>query len=157
MTRRDPVEEMERLFERMSRECERIGEDLEAGFGDLETGLGRGITVDVAEDESTVTVTADLPGYDRDDIDVTASDRTLTIAAERDESVESDAEGDGAIEDDSLEYHRRERRRRSVSRRIRLPTDVDETAAAATYVNGVLTVELPKTDADATGHRIDVK
>ncbi|SDX92619.1 Hsp20/alpha crystallin family protein [Halopenitus persicus] len=152
MTRRDPFEEMERLFERMSREFERIGEDLEAGFGDLETGLGRGITVDVAEDESTVTVTADLPGYDRDDIDVTASDRTLTIAAERDESVESDAGGD-----DSLEYHRRERRRRSVSRRVRLPSDVDETAAEATYANGVLTIELPKTDADGDGHRIDVE
>ncbi|WP_096390465.1 archaeal heat shock protein Hsp14 [Halopenitus persicus] len=151
MTRRDPFEEMERLFERMSREFERIGGDLEAGFGDLESGLGRGITVDVAEDESAVTVTADLPGYDRDDIEVTASDRTLTITAEREESAESDAE------EDAIEYHRRERRRRSVSRRIRLPIDVDETAAEATYTNGVLTVELPKTDADADGHRIDVE
>ncbi|SEH36655.1 heat shock protein Hsp20 [Halopenitus malekzadehii] len=152
MTRRDPFEEMERLFERMNREFERIGGDLEAGFGDLESGLGREISIDVAEDESTVTVTADLPGYDRDDIDVTVSDRTLTIAAERDESVEHSVD-----EEDALEYHRRERRRRSVSRRVRLPSDVDETAAEAAYFNGVLTVELPKTDVDADGHRIDVE
>ncbi|WP_280535376.1 Hsp20/alpha crystallin family protein [Halopenitus sp. POP-27] len=152
MTRRDPFEEMERLFERMNREFERIGGDLEAGFGDLESGLGREISVDVAEDESAVTVTADLPGYDRDDIDVTASGRTLTIAAEHDESVERNVD-----DEDALEYHRRERRRRSVSRRVRLPSDVDETAAEATYTNGVLTVELPKTDVDAGGHRIDVE
>ncbi|MFA9516826.1 archaeal heat shock protein Hsp14 [Halopenitus sp. H-Gu1] len=144
MPRRDPFEEIEQLFDRMGREFEQIG-------GDLESSLGGGFNVDVTEDDETITVVADLPGYDRDEIDVTLADRTLTIAAERSEE-HADEESD-----DDVQYHRRERRSRSVSRRIRLPADVDESAVSASYNNGVLTIELPKQTADAGGHHIDVE
>jgi HSP20 family protein len=144
MPRRDPFEEIEQLFDRMSREFEQIG-------GDIETGLGGGFSVDVAETDETVTVTADLPGYDREGIDVTLSDRTLTIAAERSEEYADERD------EDDVQYHRRERRERSVSRRVRLPADVEEDSASATYNNGVLTIEFAKRVADDGGHRIDVE
>ncbi|GAB3415395.1 Hsp20/alpha crystallin family protein [Haloparvum alkalitolerans] len=141
MTRRDPFRDIEELFDRMSREFEEFGSG-------IESRVGEGISVDVAEDDETVTVTADLPGYDRDDVEVTVQDRTLTIAAEHAETDEAD--------DEDTQYHRRERRRRSVSRRLRLPTEVREDEASATYQHGVLTVELPKATGDAGGHSIDI-
>ena len=144
MPRRDPFEEIEQLFDRMSREFEQIG-------GDIETGLGGGFSVDVAETDETVTVTADLPGYDREGIDVTLSDRTLAIAAEQSEEYADERD------EDDVQYHRRERRERSVSRRVRLPADVEEDSASATYNNGVLTIEFSKRVADDGGHRIDVE
>lgn len=143
MTRRDPLREIEELFDRMSREFEDFG-------GGIELGAGEGISVDVAEDDEAVTVTADLPGYDREDVEVTVQDRTLTIAAEQDETEESE----GGEED--VQYHRRERRSRSVSRRIRLPAQVHKEEATATYQNGVLTVELPKVEGGMDGHNIDI-
>lgn len=143
MTRRDPFREIEELFDRMSREFEEFG-------GGIESRVGEGISVDVAEDDEAVTVTADLPGYERADVEVSVQDRMLTIAAEHAETEESESD------EADVQYHRRERRRRSLSRRVRLPAEVRKEEASATYQNGVLTVELPKVEEDAGGHSIDI-
>lgn len=146
MPRRDPFNEIEELIERMGREFEDLGGGIEAGMG------GSGLNVDVAEDDETITVTADLPGYDRDDIEVSIQDQVLTLAAEQTDSHETETD------EADVHYHRRERRSRSVSRRIRLPARVIEDDATATYKNGVLQVTLPKESAsDADGHNIDIE
>lgn len=133
--RRDPFKEIEELFEQLN-----------AGFGEMSGEFasigGSGINVDVADTEDQIVVTADVPGFDADDIDVSVTDRQLRIAAEHTEETE-----DGA--DDEPHYYRRERSRRSVSRTVSLPADVAEREAAASYENGVLTVELPKASDDS--------
>ncbi|MFB6221320.1 MAG: Hsp20/alpha crystallin family protein [Halolamina sp.] len=126
--RRDPFEEIEELFEQLNAGFSEMGEN----FGEQ---LDGGIHVDVADADDAIVVTADVPGFDPDDIDVSVQDRRLTIAAEHSEAAE---------EDEAETYYRRERTKRAVSRTVSLPTDVDETAASASYENGVLTVELPK-------------
>lgn len=142
--RRNPFEEVERMLERMTEQFEGVGET---------GGLGsENVSVDVAEDDEEVTVTADLPGFDKDDIDISIRDAQLTIRAHRDEESEQTGE---ASEDAT--YHRRERTHREVSRSLRLPADINEEQANATYQNGVLTVTLPKTGAGAQGHSIDVE
>ena len=118
------------MFERMNQQLGQLNEMPVPGTQQL--------SVDLADREDAFEVTADLPGYDREDIDLSVADRTLRISAEHDDSTEA---GDG-------DYLRRERRRRSVSRSLSLPEDVAEEEASATYTNGVLTVTLPK----ATGH-----
>lgn len=141
--RRDPFKDIEELFDRLN-----------AGFGDLgrelETEFGQGgdILVDVADADGHLVVTADVPGFEKDDISVSVSGRKLTVAAA--ESTEQETQ------DEDAHYYRRERSQRRVSRTITLPVDVDETAASATYENGVLTVELPKQEADDRGTDIDV-
>lgn len=151
MPRRDPFREIEELFERMGREFEELG-------GTLETPMSADVAVDVAEDDEEIRVTADLPGYDREEIDVELHDEALTIAATREDASETDADADGADdEEDDVRYHVRERRTRAVSRRIPLPDPVKPDGATASYTNGVLTVTLPKRSAtDASGHRIDI-
>ncbi|WP_424014279.1 Hsp20/alpha crystallin family protein [Halorubrum xinjiangense] len=178
MTRRDPFDEIEDLLERMGREFEELGGTLEGTGPDVPRFPGaRDVDVDVIEDDETVTVVADLPGFDAADVDVEFRDDALVITGSREESSEfavadagdadeagktdADAAGDAADgaheDDDEVRYHRRERRLRSVSRRIPIPEPVEADAATASFDAGVLTVTLPKRSPDDDrGHTIDV-
>lgn len=131
------------MFDRMSEQFEDIGPG-----GEMEAGR---ISVDVAEDDEEVTVTADLPGFDKDDIDISVRDGRLTIRAQREQETEEESESEEET------YHRRERIHREVSRTLRLPADVVKQEASASYQNGVLTVTLPKAEAEEEGHSIDVE
>lgn len=85
------------------------------------------------EDERSYWVQAALPGLERKDIEIVVEDEVLTIKGER-------------KEDDSKErtYFIREFKRGSFVRSFKLPNTADQTKVAATYQDGVLTVELPK-------------
>ncbi|WP_336035499.1 Hsp20/alpha crystallin family protein [Halobacterium yunchengense] len=130
--RRTPFDELERLLDKMNDARERA-----AG----------GLAVDVRDDGDAFEVAADLPGFEREDIEVEVHERTLRIDATHSEDVREDDE----------DYVRRERSNRSLSRSLTLPEDVDEAAATAAFENGVLTVTLPKTHADESGTSIDVE
>ncbi|WP_435096749.1 Hsp20/alpha crystallin family protein [Halarchaeum sp. P4] len=79
-----------------------------------------------------VHVFADLPGCDRDRIELRARENRLRIRADR----EDDAAGEGRV-------HRRERSR-TVDRTVDLPARADVDEARASYENGVLRITLPK-------------
>jgi HSP20 family protein len=146
MSRINPFDEIERMFERMNRQFNELSE----GGAQLPatTGGPQAVSMDVAEQDEEYVVTADLPGYEKEDIDLSISDRTLRVGVDREESTdESDEDGT---------YIRRERRRQSVSRTITLPEEVDEEEASAAYNNGVLTVTLPKRDRSDGSRSIDI-
>lgn len=121
-------------------------EEMNRGLEAFDSSLTQGVPVDVVEHDEEFVVTADLPGYDKEDIDVRLSGATLTIAAER--SSESTSE-DG-------EYVRQERSRETVSRSLRLPDRVDESETEADYQNGVLTITLRKSGV-GEGESIDIE
>lgn len=132
----NPFQEIEQLFDRMSRE-----------FGGTPFAASTGsVAVDVEERDDEFVVTADVPGYSKEDIEVTLADRTLRVRAEHEEETE---EGDA-------DYLRRERRTTSASRSVRLPADVEEEGIRATYKNGVLSVTLPKRESEG-GQQIEVE
>lgn len=133
--RRNPFDDVERLFDRLN---EQFGESV---------GVGGGFPVDVEDAGDHYVVTADLPGFETEDIDVQVRDDALHVDATR-ERDEEDA-------DDT--YIRRERSARSVSRRIGLPEAVEEADATARFENGVLTVELPKSGEGSDETRIDIE
>jgi HSP20 family protein len=149
---RNPFEEVERLFERLSRQFEEASRDWDAEgpLAEWRSGV-EAMAVDLVEHDGEFVVTVDLPGFDRDDVDVQVTDHTLTIEAEHEE--EATEEGD---EREEGRYLRHERRRESTRRSIRLPDAVDTGAVTARMNNGVLTVTLPKVDAD-TGRSIEVE
>jgi HSP20 family protein len=138
-----PFEDLDELIDRMNREFSELSRTFEGGSGVLAE-----VSVDVADTGEDIVVTADLPGYAEDDIDLRADRESVTISAEREtEAVNEDAH-----------YHRKERSHQSVSRRVPLPEAVEAESASASYSNGVLTVTLPKLDPDAGGgHQIDVE
>jgi HSP20 family protein len=139
--RPNPFTDIERFFEQMNR-----------AFGDTMPTRPHELAVDVVETDTDIVVSADLPGFDREDVTLSLSGRDLTIDADH----ETDAET--AAEDDDTRYVRRERTHRAVSRTVRLPDAVDEEAASATFTNGVLTVTLPRetVDDDEESHTIDI-
>ena len=130
MKGRNPFEEIEELLDRMSR-------GIEEG-SDLSLAGARSVSVDVADRGDEFVITADLPGYQKEDIDLRLSEDTLRLSANR-ETEE--------IEEEET-YVRKERSHQSVSRRIPLPEPVDDEAAKARYQNGVLNVTLPKLAAE---------
>lgn len=138
--RRNPFDEIEEMLDRVSRQVE---EGMTAGG----LQVPGSVPVDVADTDDEYVVTADLPGYETDDIDLTLSDGTLRLEANRADETEH---ADGR-------YLRRERTKTSASRRIRLPDPVDEEAVAAGFENGVLTVRLPKVSSGEDSRRIDIE
>lgn len=105
------------------------------------------IRMDVKEDEKAYAVHADIPGVAKEDIHVTIDGNTVSIRAEVRKSSEQ-KEGEKVL--------RRERYFGRVSRSFALEHEVDETAAAAKYQDGVLELTLPKKLATAA-RRLDVQ
>lgn len=161
-----PFEDIDRLFERMSDAPAARGW---SPWGETWSRMGGNrMDVDVAEYDDEVVVMADLPGFEREEIDVTIVEGTLRIHAERERESEYGSGDEGAPDDGGelmnresgspQTYLHRERRHESVSRRIDLPRAVREDEASAHYRNGVLTVTLPlDVDRDDDSHRIDVE
>jgi HSP20 family protein len=90
--------------------------------------------VDVTEDEKAIKITAELPGMEEKDINVSVSRDAVTITGEKREEKEEEDKG----------YYRMERRYGSVRRTVPLPFEVEIDKAQATFKNGILTIELPK-------------
>ena len=92
--------------------------------------------VDVTEVPDCYKVSADIPGVNKDDINVSIDGNLVTIEAEIKRSKEST--------DKAGKVLRSERYSGLMSRAFTLTQDVDETRASAKYEDGVLTIELPK-------------
>jgi HSP20 family protein len=145
-SRTNPFSELERLFDQWNRQLEESADwwDAESVRPMLRSDE---FALDVLEEPDHLTVTVDVPGYDRDELDVRVADRTLWIEAEhREEEAERDEN-----------YLRRERRRKSDRRQLKLPTAVDADAVTANLKNGVLTITIPKAEPEADAHEIEIE
>ncbi|MFB6068816.1 MAG: Hsp20/alpha crystallin family protein [Halobacterium sp.] len=143
MRRNNPFDDIERMLERMAEQFEGVDE-----FRSFEAPFGGRLKVDVEDLPDEYVVTADLPGFEKADIEVELADETLRIAADRETAAESEEAG---------HYVRRERSRESMSRSVSLPEPVDEDGVSARFKNGVLTVTLPKLHTAADSHSIDIE
>ena len=125
--------EMNRIFDEFSRTWD-VG-PLETVEESLGTYLPK---VDMIEDDKDLQITAELPGMNEKDIDVSLARNMLTITGEKKEEKEEK-------EEKVKGHYRMERHYGSIRRSIPLPCDVDYDKAEATFKNGVLHVRLPKT------------
>jgi HSP20 family protein len=92
--------------------------------------------IDVGESENAIDLTAELPGVDEKDVDVTLADGVLTIRGEK--KAERDEK------DKDKNWHVVERSYGSFSRTISLPFDPDSAKVEAKFDKGVLHIHLPK-------------
>jgi len=135
---RDLWREVDRLFERFGRMT--WLEPFEEGLAPFRSFAP---AVDVSETDDEVHVTAELPGLEKDDIEISVEDDSLVLSGEKKEEEERRGKG----------YYRCERYYGSFNRRIPLPCEVQSDRAEATFKNGVLTVRIPKTEEARRKHR----
>lgn len=105
--------------------------------------------VDIEEGKNEYKISAELPGFDQNDVNVYVEKHVLHIASvKKSEQNEKDESG--------KKYLVRERRQESFERSFTLPEDVDEESISAAYKNGLLELAMPK-KVSAVPKKIDVK
>ncbi len=112
--REDPFDDLFREIERMMNEMMTGGDMSFNSAATASSGFGTDTHVDVHDTDQEVRVVADLPGVEKQNIDLECDGKSLTISARSDH--------------------------REYDERISLPRRVDEHTATATYNNGVLEV-----------------
>jgi HSP20 family protein len=104
--------------------------------------------LEVSETEKELHITAELPGIDPKDAEVTLADDVLTIRGEKQAQHEEGKERD---------FHLTERSYGTFARHLRLPFHADAQKIQASFKDGVLTLTIPKPEeAQQKVHRIDV-
>lgn len=101
--------------------------------------------INATQDRNNYYVRAELPGVVAEDLEISAVNRTLTLAGKRSSPPE-----------EGVSYHRKERMDGAFSRSITLPTEFENDKVEASLVNGLLTVTLPKPE-KAKPRQISVK
>ena len=141
-------------FVTFRREMDRMFEDFFTGVGGdraLQSATGWSAvapTIDVAESDREVVVTAELPGLNDKDFEVTLAGDLLTIKGEK-KSEHEEKNGDATY---------MERRFGSFARTLRLPFEIGNEKIDAKYDKGVLTVRVPKpAEVQKRVRRIEVK
>ena len=104
-------------------------------------------SINVVENNDHYLLEVAIPGLNKNDIELKLENGLLRISAERKEEKEDSAE----------RYTRREFGYASFQRTMKLPENVDEAKISATSKNGVLNIELPKTEVAEAVKTIEIK
>lgn len=102
--------------------------------------------VDLYEEKDEIVAKAELPGIEKDAIQVNVADHLLTIKGEKKKEEETKEKN----------FYRSERSYGSFSRSVELPAEVQGEKARASFKNGVLEIRLPKTE-EAKKKEVQVK
>jgi HSP20 family protein len=125
---KDPFQEMQRLQREVNKVFSGVGQSLSREIPPVNAWIGEG----------DVIVAAELAGIDPAKVDISVVGDTLTISGSREAEALKDGES----------YHRQERDYGSFSRTIQLPFHVETGKVEARYERGVLTITMPRAEAD---------
>ena len=128
-------DEFDRFFERMAREFSAVAKV---------EGEGWRWGLDVADEDDTIVVRAEAPGFDADDLDLRVEDDRLVLRASK------------KVETKDEKGKTQESREQECYESVALPVGIDKEKVDAKYHHGVLTITLPKTD-KGKAKRISVK
>lgn len=145
LARWKPMRELNTLQDRINRMFEQSLGDLFPTEEELGVGMWRP-SADIYETDDSYVVSADLPGMNKDYIQIEMRNGRLRIRGEKKFEKETSPE----------EYVRRERTHGEFMRSFAIPQNVDTTNIKAKYENGVLEVTIPKTE-ESKPKRIEVE
>ena len=134
-----------RAFEIFESDGKPLGHDLEHWFK-AESELLHPVHIDVQEADDTLTVTAEVPGFSANELEISLEPKRLTLIGKK-ERKESRKNAKAVYKENCSS---------EILRVIDLPVEVDADKAVATLKNGVLELELPKA-ASTKMTRIEVK
>merc|ERR1712224_477485 len=89
--------------------------------------------LDIEESENEYTIIADLPGFDKSNINLSIDEGYLTIKASKEK-----------VDDSNGRYMLKERNMRNYSRTFSLPDNALDSKVSAKYTNGTLSITIPK-------------
>ena len=120
------------------RELQRLQRDINRAFSGFDSFLTvqEYPAINVWESGLDVIVTAELPGIDPENLNISITNESLTLSGLRDPERLKEGEV----------YHRQERNHGHFSRTINLPFVVDAGKADAAYKKGILTIALPRAE-----------
>jgi HSP20 family protein len=134
-----PFESVDRMIDQLRRDMFEFQQGLSDGLPAFEE-FRHGTAVDLAEHDDEFVLTADLPGFEHEEIELRYADDVLWLNAEHESSDETST------------------RRRAVHEQVAIPRAVEADEITASYHNGVLEVHLPVVEGAAErGHRIDIE
>ncbi|MBF0385157.1 MAG: Hsp20/alpha crystallin family protein [Candidatus Omnitrophica bacterium] len=143
----DPFQEVETLQKEMNRLFYFSPVKSPEGDGQLLENYFKP-AVDIYDNQNEIVVKADIPGLNKEEINVSVDDNIL--------SIQGDKKYDKEVKRES--FYRFERCYGKFIRSIELPKNVDSQKIAANYQNGVLEVKLPiKEEAQPKQIKVDVK
>ena len=133
------LDQLKLQIRKMKREMSGLMKEITADYSSdskaLVEGWGQDINIDITETDKDVLVKADLPGMDKDKIEVTLEqNKMLKIAGSRDVVKNETAKGVVV----------QERARGVFSRTVELPVECKASGIKASYNNGVLDISIPK-------------
>jgi HSP20 family protein len=148
------------FMRRFSEEMDRLFEDFGFGGRSLMPGFGRGFApdsgefgqtlwspqIETFEREGQLVIRADLPGLNRDDVNVEITDDAIMISGERRNENEEKREG----------YYRSERSYGRFYRQIPLPEGVNADDAKATFRDGVLEIAMQAPQLQSQRRRLEI-
>jgi HSP20 family protein len=141
MRRLKRADDLDDLFKQM----ESMFNQLHEKGTDFASELRPGFPVDVAEEDGNFVITADMPGVNKEEINIKGDA----------EGVEISAEASHEVTEENEKYYRRERSSRQFNRRVKFPQPVDPETIQAEYEEGVLTVTAGKDEED--GRDIEIE
>jgi HSP20 family protein len=133
----------------LHREIDRLFEDFTRGLdvaGQAQVNLVP--SIDVAETDKEIVITAEMPGLERKDVEISVEDDVLTIRGEKQVEKQQD--------DNNKNYHLSERSYGVFLRVLQLPAGIDPSKIQAAMSNGVLKITIPK-PARSEAKKIEVK
>ena len=145
LVRWDPFRELEDVSDRLNRMFNRPALDRTSGKETMVVADWVP-SVDVSETDGSYQIKAEIPDVKKEDVKVTLEDGVLTIQGER--KQEKEVKG--------TRYHRVERSYGRFVRSFTLPDVVDEEKVKAEFKDGILNLELPKSE-KAKPKAIEVK
>jgi HSP20 family protein len=139
------------VFGSLQREVDRLFDEFARGLGPLVANSNGSLipSMDVSETDKEIQITAELPGLERKDVEISLEDNILTIKGEK--KVEQKQ-----ADKDNKNFHLSERSYGVFYRMLELPPGIDPATVQATMSNGVLKITIPKPVRSET-KKIEVK
>jgi HSP20 family protein len=157
LSRRSQQQAMPSVFANPFNFMRRFSEGMEQLFGDFGTGglMQRGFDqmsqwtpqIEMFEREGQLHIRADLPGMNKDDVQIELQDDAVVLRGERREERREEREG----------MYRTEVSYGSFYREVPLPNNVDANEANATFRDGVLEITMPVMQGQGRGRRLEIQ
>jgi HSP20 family protein len=132
------MESIDRMFDQLRRDMFELRGNISESWPALED-VRFGTALDLTEADDEYVLTVDMPGFERDEIELQYHDGMLWLTAEHEAAGETSS------------------RHRSISEQVSVPREIEVDEISASYHNGVLEVHLPIVEGSPEhGHRIDI-